>query len=132
MNELQHQARARFEIQMSPSDGVVGGTDRFDFTKKWTGAMAGSGEGVMLSAGDPGSGTAGYVAIERFDGSLDGRYGEFALQQFGTMTGGHQQLQYEIVPGSGIGELHGITGVVHLEVDASGNHDVLLRYALPH
>lgn len=131
MNEHKHQARASFEIQMSPADGVLGGTDRFDFTKKWSGAMAGSGEGVILSAGDPGSGTAGYVAIERFDGSLDGKYGEFALQQFGTMTGGNQQLRYEIVPGSGIGELHGITGALHLEVDDAGNHDVLLRYSLP-
>lgn len=131
MNEHQHRARASFEIQMNPADGVLAGTDRFDFTKRWSGAMAGSGEGVMLSAGDPRGGTAGYVAIERFDGELDGRFGEFALQQFGTMSGGNQQLRYEIVPGSGIGELHGITGVVQLEVDDAGNHDVLLRYSLP-
>lgn len=130
MNEYRHEAHATFDIQMTPADGLLAGTGRFDFTKTWSGAMAGSGEGVMLSAGDPSSGTAGYVAIERFDGTLDGKYGEFTLQQFGSMAGGSQELRYEIVPGSGIGELHGIRGVVHLSVN-DGVHEVQLRYSLP-
>lgn len=89
----------------------------------------GSSRGVMLSGGDPASGNAGYVALEVFTGSLDGRAGGFTLQQFGTMAGGSAELRYEIAPGSGTGELVGITGVIELD-EIDGVHQVVLSYAL--
>jgi len=43
---------------------------------------------VLLSGGDPQTGTAGDVAVETVSGRLGGRRGSFALQQFATMRGG--------------------------------------------
>lgn len=121
---------ATFVIEMSSADGLLPGTGRFDFTKQWSGGLAGRSTGVMLSAGDPASGRAGYVALEVFTGSLDDREGSFALQQFGTMDAGEPDLRYEIVPGSGGGELAGITGTVDLDVAADGTHNVQLDYEI--
>lgn len=122
-------AHARFSIDLRPGDPVLEGTGRMDFTKTWTGDLAGSSRGTMLSGGDPSTGHAGYVALEVFEGALEGRTGSFVLQQFGVMSGGAPELRYEIAPGSGTGELTGITGVVDLEV-VDGVHEVVLRYTL--
>lgn len=83
----------------------------------------------MLSAGDPQSGAAGYVAIEVFAGVLAGAEGTFALQQLGSMRDSQQHLTYEVVPGSGTGDLVGITGTVTLTIDST--HHVELDYELP-
>lgn len=82
----------------------------------------------MLSAGDPTAGSAGYVALEAFEGEVNGRPGTFCLQQFGTMTDGTSDLRYEVVPGSGTGELAQLSGIVLLTVDDDGAHHVSLRY----
>lgn len=83
----------------------------------------------MLSAGNPAAGTAGYVALETFDGTVGGRHGTLAFQQFGSMTKGNSELRYEVVPGSGTGELNALAGEVHLRV-IDGVHKVTvhLRY----
>lgn len=125
-------ARGTFVIRMRPGpaelDGVV---SRFDFTKTFEGELAGTGAGLMLSVGDPGTGSAGYVAIETVQGSLAGRDGGFALQQLGTMTGGEQTLHYEVVPGSGTGQLTGITGTLRLTVEEDDTHRYELAYEFP-
>ena len=121
---------AEFAIDMAPGAAELDRTGRFDFTKVWTGGMAGSSRGFMLSAGDPKSGNAGYVALEVFDGSLDGRGGTLALQQFGTMSEGVSVLHYEIVPGSGTENLAGVTGTLELTV-SDGRHHVDIRYGHP-
>jgi hypothetical protein len=46
------------------------------------------------------------------------------------MSGGHQTLHYEVVPGSGDGELAGISGVLHLTIDEDGTHHYELEYDL--
>lgn len=125
-----HRTTAEFAISMQPCDGLLEGTGRFEFTKTWSGGLAGASTGVMLSAGDPGAGAAGYVALEVFDGTVDGRPGTFAFQQFGSMAAGEPTLTYAVVPGSGTGELAGITGTVELTVVA-GEHRVTLSYRLP-
>jgi hypothetical protein len=116
-------ASARFDIELTPADGVLPGTERFDFTKTWTGDISGTSAGVMLSAGDPAAGTAGYVALETFEGTVDGRQGTLVFQQFGSITKGSSQLRYEVVPGSGSGELEALAGEVDLQV-ADGVHEV--------
>jgi hypothetical protein len=84
----------------------------------------------MLSCGDPQSGSAGYVAIETVRGRLLDREGGFALQQMGRMQAGSQTLHYEVVPGSGDGELQQITGTLRLTVDEDGTHRFELTYEL--
>lgn len=123
-------AAGRFDIDLVPAEGVLPGTGRFDFTKTWSGDIAGASTGVMLSAGDPGAGAAGYVALEVFEGVVAGRSGSLALQQFGTMGGGIDDLRYEVVPGSGTDGLAGASGVVDLDA-SGGDHRVSLRLQLP-
>jgi Protein of unknown function (DUF3224) len=124
-------ARGTFDIDLKPGPTELGGAaGRFDFTKTFHGDLAGEGAGIMLSAGDPGQGSAGYVALETVSGQLGGRTGGFALQQFGTVLDGAQALTYEVVPGSGHGELAGITGTFALTVDDDGTHRYELDYRL--
>ena len=118
---------ATFSVDLQPAAGELTGTSRYDFTKVWAGGIDGVSSGIMLSAGDPGSGTAGYVALETFEGSIGGHRGTIALQQFGTMGNGEQVLRYELVPGSGTGELAGFSGVLEMAVD-DGRHEVALRF----
>ncbi|MHA7860898.1 DUF3224 domain-containing protein [Tessaracoccus sp. Y36] len=40
------------------------------------------------------------------------------------MRGGSQELRYEIVPGSGTGELQDVTGTLTLEIDQVGEHHI--------
>jgi hypothetical protein len=104
--------------------------NRFEFAKRFHGDLDGTGIGLMLSSGDPQEGMAGYVAIETVRGRLGAREGGFALQQFGTMSAGSTTLHYEVVPGSGIGELHGIAGNFRLTIDDAGTHHYELEYDL--
>ncbi len=109
--------------------------DCFELSKTFHGDLQGTGAGVMLSGGDPQAGAAGYVAIETVDGSLGGRQGSFALQQFGSLHCGSlhcgsQTLHYEVVPGSGSGQLDGLTGILHLNIDEDGTHRYELEYEL--
>ncbi len=119
-----------FEIERPPGlpegDGALA---RHDFTKKFTGSIEGTGVGLMISVGDPASGAAGYVAMEVITGQLDGRRGSFALQQYGTMSADGQRLEYEVVHGSGKGELEGIVGRLDLSV-VDGIHHYALEYDL--
>ena len=100
------------------------------FTKTFHGALAGTSEGEMLTAGAPAAGSAGYVALERFTGTLDGRRGSFVMQHSGTMDGGKQALAIAISPGSGSGELAGIAGTATIDI-RDKQHYYTLRYELP-
>ena len=75
--------------------------------KQFHGDLEGSSKGQMLTAGTGVKGSAGYVAIERVSGTLQGRSGTFALQHSGTMTRGTPLLTITVVPDSGAGELAG-------------------------
>lgn len=118
---------AAFTIQLTPGDPALESTARFDFTKVWSGGMEGTSRGLMLSGGDLQQGNAGYVALEVFDGSIDGRSGSVAFQQFGSMHNGGYELRYEVVPGSGTGELNQMVGKLDLQVE-NGDHNVRFRY----
>src|SRR5436190_1327206 len=111
-------ARGTFEISMKPGPPELeGAVSRFDFSKTFHGDLDAAAAGVMLSCGDPQTGAAGYVAIERARGRLGDRQGGFALQQLGMMRDGSQTLHYEVVPGSGDGDLEGVSGTLHLTVE---------------
>lgn len=75
----------------------------------------------MLSAGDPKQGSAGYVAIEAVTGTLDGKHGSFALQHSGVMDQSGVRMTVTVVPGSGTGELKGISGTFTIHID-NGQH----------
>lgn len=123
-------ATGTFMIELVPAEAVLPETGRYDFTKTWSGEIAGTSSGVMLSAGDPAVGTAGYVALETFQGEVAGREGTMALQQFGTMSEGVTDMRYAVVPGSGTAGLAGLLGEVDLQV-VDGVHEVTLRMRHP-
>ena len=124
-------ARGTFDINMAPGPAELdGAVSRFEFTKTFKGDLEGTSTGVMLSAGDPQRGSAGYVAVETVRAKLGDLEGGFAFQQFGTMLGGSQTLHYEIVPGSGERGLTGITGRLRLTIDDDGTHHYELDYDL--
>ncbi len=125
------EAKGPFEIKMVPgvADPGLTGTQKIGFDKVYHGGLEATGKGLMLSSGDPGQGSAGYVAMERVTGTLAGRAGSFALMQMGTMAPGvGQQLTVTVVPGSGTGDFSGIYGGMVIDV-AGGKHTYVLKYA---
>jgi hypothetical protein len=124
-------ASGTFDVNVAPGAAELdGAVKRFELNKRFHGDFEGTGTGVMLSGGDPQAGVAGYIAIEMVSGRLGDRGGGFALQQFGTMRAGQQTLHYEVVPGSGNGELTGISGTLNLTIDEDGTHHYKLEYDL--
>lgn len=74
--------------------------------------------------------SAGYVAVERVTGKLQGRSGTFVLQHSGTMARGAQQLTISVMPDSGTGELVGLAGQMVIII-ADGKHSYDFEYSLP-
>ena len=124
-------ARGTFEVVMGgdppylEQDGLT--LNRNFLHKEFSGGMAGTSEAQMLAAFTAVPGSAGYVAIEHFTGSVDGKQGSFVLQHSGVMSRGDAQLAVTIVPDSGAGELAGISGTMEIEND-EGGHSYALHY----
>jgi Protein of unknown function (DUF3224) len=122
-------ASGTFDVKLAPqsSDPPIG---RFLLDKQWHGGLDGASKGEMLTAGSGAAGSSGgYVALEQFTGTLDGRKGSFVLQHSGTMTAGAPQLTITVVPGSGTGELTGLTGKLSITIK-EGKHFYDFEYAL--
>jgi hypothetical protein len=98
--------------------------------KSISGDLVATTTGQMLSAMTEIKGSAGYVAIERVDGVLDGRKGTFVLQHSGTMNRGAPGLSVMVVPDSGTGELAGLAGEFKILI-AEGRHSYEFSYSLP-
>ena len=124
------EASGRFTVALSALPAAPGDTAQHRLDKQFSGDLAGSSSGVMLSAGDPGKGIAGYVAMEVVKATLAGCSGGFALQHSGTMDTSGQNLDVKIVPGSGTGALAGITGTMTIRMEGR-DHFYTLSYALP-
>jgi hypothetical protein len=127
-------ATGTFEVTMTPEPAydVVDGVpfSRASLSKRFTGAMVGTGTVQMLGARTPFERSAGYVALERFTGSLDGREGSFALVHIGLMNRGERSLTVKIVADSGTGSLTGISGQMDIRIDDKKHHYELV-YDLP-
>lgn len=127
-------ATGTFDVKNSPlpAEDSTGGAaiGRFAIDKQFHGDLEGSSKGQMLGAGDPSTGTAGYVAMEYVTATLKGRSGSFTLQHMGTMSGGKFDLNVMVVPGSGKGDLAGIAGTMKIVI-AGGKHSYEFDYTLP-
>ena len=98
--------------------------------KQFSGGLAGRAETLFTAAFDQASGVGTYLAMESFEGSLDGRTGTLNLAHSATTDGGPERL-YElvvIVPGSGTGDLAGVTGTGAIRIDEAGTHHLDLDY----
>lgn len=99
--------------------------------KEFTGEIDGRAITQFSYVYDEGDGGT-YVATESFDGAVGGRRGTFAFVHSATDPGdGTRQDQFFlIVPGSGTGELSGISGGGAIEIDDDGTHRLVLDLEL--
>ena len=126
-----HHAHGTFTLKMQPlSPAPAEGLARMSISKELQGGFEGTSQGEMISAGNPKTGSAGYVAMELLTGTLDGKHGGFALQHSGTMDAQEQALRIVVAPGSGTGELAGLAGTFTIAI-ANGQHAYDFEYTLP-
>jgi hypothetical protein len=125
-------ARGTFDVKLAPQPPVEGVGDpsvgRMTLEKRFSGDLEGTSRGEMLAVGTQVKGSAGYVAMERVHGTLEGRTGTFALQHNGTMARGVPALTIGVVPDSGTGALAGIRGTMVITI-VEKRHDYEFIYA---
>lgn len=121
-------ATGRFDVTLTPAedDNPVG---RRTITKQFEGDLTGTSIGQMLAMRSA-TGSAAYVAMEEVQGTLAGRSGTFVLVHRGLMSAEQQTLEVAVMPGSGTGELEGLTGSMTIEV-AEGEHRFGFEWSLP-
>ena len=114
------QAKGTFETKTTPNapyDTDEGATiGRMTVEKRFVGGLEASGHVEMLAARSAVPSSAGYVAIERVKGTLDGRVGSFVLQHSGTMNRGAPSLVVSIVPATVPGALLCIAGPMTIPI----------------
>ncbi|MFC5013768.1 MULTISPECIES: DUF3224 domain-containing protein [Streptomyces] len=99
--------------------------------KRFEGAVAGRSATVFTAAYDQETGVGTYLAMESFEGALDGREGAFNFVHSATTTGADRTAEFfTLVPASGTGALAGITGSGGLAVDSDGTHRIWFEYEL--
>jgi hypothetical protein len=126
-------ASGTFEVKLVPQkddkngDAALG---RITIDKQFHGDLEGTSKGQMLTGMTDVKGSAGYVAIEKVNGTLKGRTGTFILQHTGTMNRGVPQLTITVVPDSGTGQLAGLAGNFKVII-TEGKHSYEFEYTLP-
>ncbi|MDX2029801.1 MAG: DUF3224 domain-containing protein [Blastocatellia bacterium] len=121
-----------FEVKLTPQDDKSEDPlfGRMLIDKQFHGPLEAVSKGQMLAARTAVKDSAGYVAIEKVNGTLAGRAGTFALQHSGTMTRGVPSLTVTVVPDSGTGQLTGLTGSMTIRIEG-GKHFYEFEYAIP-
>src|SRR3954452_8390087 len=100
-------------------------------TKTFHGEISGRSAKLFTAAFDPATSTGTYVAMESFEGSVAGRAGAFNFAHSATTLGAGRESEFlVIVPGSGTGELTGITGDGGLTIADDGTHTIFLNFKL--
>ena len=131
---MSHRVTGPFDVKVAPlepynkDDKALG---RYSLDKQYHGDLEGASKGEMLAfgTGAPGS-SGGAVAIEKVTGKLGGRSGSFVLAHRGTMDAGKPTYSIIVVPGSGTGELTGISGTMDI-LNEAGKHSYVFEYTLP-
>jgi hypothetical protein len=126
---MMRQVSGPFDVTLQAQPDAFPGRHVLD--KHYHGALDAHGEGQMLAAMTAVAGSAGYVAIERVTGILEGREGSFVIQHHGLMNRGTPELQIAVVPDSGTGALEGLTGRMAIRFGEDGAHFYDFTYSLP-
>ena len=124
-------ASGTFEVKLAalPDANADPALGRMSIHKQFHGDLEGESKGQMLTAMSGVQGSAGYVAIEKVTGKLQGRAGSFALQHSGTMTRGAPELTVTVVPDSGTERLTGLAGRMTIRI-TDGKHFYELEYTI--
>ncbi len=125
-------ARGRFDVKMTPvepsAEGKLAQLGRMTIDKTIEGDLRGRSTGEMLAFRSGVEGSAGYVAMERVEGTLSGKRGTFVMQHDGRMNRGERFLSIVVVPDSGTGELVGLVGRFDIQID-DGEHSYTFDYS---
>jgi len=122
-----------FDVAMVPQPVAElngdSGIGRMTLDKRYQGALTATGRGEFLAYHGAVPTSAVYVAIEKVEGTLDGRHGSFALQHAGVMGGEHAGLRIIVAPDSGTDELTGLRGTMNIRME-QGRHYYDFDYTL--
>jgi len=96
-----------------PGDWHGAQLQRTQAAKTFTGELSGSSalEAVMLGVGEN---VSAYVAVERLEVGFDGLKGSFCLLHSATANGDDNHMRLTILPGSGTGDLVGLSGTAEI------------------
>lgn len=126
--------KGEFHIQreMLPQRPLGGGVEimHVRFEKRFEGPLQAHSVVEMFGYMAAVEGSGAYVALERVDGTLEGRSGSFVLRHAGAMERGAQSLLLSVVPDSADGELAGLRGEMRIDI-VDGRHFYGFDYALP-
>jgi hypothetical protein len=109
-------------------DGVTLGL--VTMTKTFHGDLTGSSVVTLMVASTPVENSKSYVALERVEGTLDGRSGSFVVQHNAVSDDGEQSLRVSVVPDSATGELRGLRGEMDIQIAPDGGHSYTFDYRL--
>ena len=125
------QAKGEFEVKRIPQEeldigeGATVGHSRFD--KRFHGPLDATSVVHMLAVMSAVPGSGAYVAMERIEGTLDGRRGSFFAQHNGVMDRGKPTLDLTVVPDTGTGDLTGLHGRIAIDI-VDGRHSYTFDY----
>jgi hypothetical protein len=124
-------AKGSFNVTITPQETADDApVARMLLYKEFHGDLEAIAHGGMMAAHEPLTGAGVYVAIDRVTGTLHGKGGSFLIAHRGIRHSEGQQLEIVIVPGSGTGQLAGITGTVGIEI-VNKEHFYSVAYELP-
>ncbi|MGN6521014.1 MAG: DUF3224 domain-containing protein [Dokdonella sp.] len=133
---MKHHATGPFDVQLIPqkadnpyAEGA--GIGRLALDKRFHGALEATSQGEMIAFRTSIADSAGYVALERVTGTLDGHAGSFVLQHSSTMHRGVAAQSITVVPDSGTEALTGLSGSMTIMIAAGGAHTYAFDYDLP-
>ena len=112
---------------LMPAPGIQTGlpTSVSTMEKLYFGQIEGRSATLFSAAFDPASGKGAYCAMESFDGSLNGKYGQFNFIHSAATSGKDRSGEFfSIVAGSGTGDLQGISGSGGMRIDPDGVHHI--------
>jgi hypothetical protein len=123
-------ATGPFDVTITPQESAPDApVARKLLYKEFHGDLEAVAHGEMLAAFEPLTGAGVYVAIDRVTGTLHGKSGSFLIAHRGIANADGQTLDIVIVPGSGTGQLEGITGTVGIEIKGK-EHFYSVQYEL--
>ena len=126
--------RGPFEVKLTPQPAderdAAAFLGRLNIDTQFHGALDATSVGQMIAARGGKPESAGYVALERVTGTLDGRAGSFILQHSGHSSPAGQSLAVNVVADSGTDGLVGLSGTMQIVIEAGGKHFYEFDYTL--
>lgn len=128
-------ATGTFDVKIAPVEpsemAKAADTGRMTIDKSWTGGLAGTSKGEMLTGVTKENGSMAYVALERFTGAVDGHSGSLLFTHSADMLNGKPgKFDVTVVPGSGTADLKGIAGQLTITI-TDNVHTYDFAYTLP-